>query len=78
MNLVRDTVLAESLKFMDLELLSVHTTDELGSVFIPTNRIILTTHGSNWLPRGHPISEATADRVSGTRTDHNYNFKSDF
>ena len=36
MNLARDTVLTKSPNFMDLGLSSVHTTDELGSIFIPT------------------------------------------
>ena len=67
MNLTRDTILTESPNFMYLGLSSVHTTDELGSVFIPTTRSSLPTYGSNWLPFVHRISEATEDIVSGTR-----------
>ena len=77
-NLASDTVLSESPNFMDLGLSSVDTTDELGSVFSPTTRIGLATHGYNWILHIHRISEATADRVSGKKSKHNYDFKSDF
>ena len=46
-------------KCMDLGLSSVYKTDELGSVLLPTTRIGSPTHGYNWLPCGHFISEAT-------------------
>ena len=59
MNFASDTVLSKSPNFMDLGMLSVNTTDNLGSVFAPTTRIGPATHGSNWLPRSHFISEAT-------------------
>ena len=39
MNLTRDAVLTESPNFVNLGLSSVHTSDELGSVFIPATRI---------------------------------------
>ena len=73
-----DTVLSKSPNFMDLGMSSVDTTDELGSVFSPTNIIDLLTHGSDRPMCGHHISGATTDRVSGTRPKHNYNLKSDF
>ena len=78
MNLARDTVLTKIPNFMDLGLSSVHTTDELGPVFIPTTRIGSPMHVSNWIPPGHRISEATVDRVSETRLKQNYNYNSDF
>ena len=78
MSLASDTVLIESPNFMDFGMLSVDTTDELGSIFYPTTRIGSVTHGSNWLPRIHFISEATADRVIRTKAKHHYNFKSEF
>ena len=78
MNLTRDAVLTESLNFMNLGLLSVHTSDELGSVFIPTTIIVRNIDGSNWLLPGHSIGEVTADRVSRTRSEQNYNAKTDF
>ena len=78
MNLTRDTVLTKSPKILNLGLLSVHTSDELGSVFIPTTKIGTLTDGSNCLPPGHRIGEFTADRVSRTGSDQDYNDKTDF
>ena len=78
MNLMRDAVLTERPNFMNLWLSSVHISDELGSVFIPTTRIRMPTDGSNWLLPGHCIGEVTADRVSSTGSEQNYNTKTDF
>ena len=63
---------------MDFGLSSVNTTDELGSVFFPTTIIRRPTDGSNWLLPVQDISEAAADRVSGTKAKNHYNFKSEF
>ena len=76
MNFGSDTVLSESPNFMDFGLSSVNKMDELGSVFFHTNRSGTPMDSSNWLPPGHGISEATADRVSGTKAKNHYNFKS--
>ena len=78
MNLASDTVLRKSPKFMDLRLSSVYTMDEIGYVFAPTTIIGSATHGSNWLPHINRISEAKADRLSRTKSKHNYNFKTVF
>ena len=63
---------------MNLGLSSVHISDELGSVLISTTRIGRLMDGSNWLLPGHLIGDVTADRVSRTRSEHNYNAKTDF
>ena len=78
MNFRSDTVLYESPNFMDFELLSVNTMDELGSVFIPTTRIRKLMDGSNWILSSHDISEATEDRAIGMKAKNHYNFKSEF
>ena len=74
MNLADDTILPESLNSKDLGMSPVNRTDELGSVFSPTTIIGSETYVYNWLPRSHCISESTADRLSGTKSKHNYNF----
>ena len=74
MNLVSETVLRKIPNFIYFGLSSVNTTYELRLVFSHTNRIGSATPGSNWLPRSHRISGATADRVSGTKAKYNYNF----
>ena len=78
MNFRSDAVLPESPNFMDFGLFSVNKTDELGSVFIPTNRSGRPTYGSNRILPGNYISEATAHIVSGTKAKNHYNFKSEF
>ena len=47
MNFGSDTVFSKSPNLMDLGLLSVNTTDEVGSVFVPTTRIGRPADGSN-------------------------------
>ena len=78
MNFGSDTVLSESPNFMDFGLSSANTRDELGSVFAPSTKIGRVTDVSNWIIPGHDISEATADRVSGTKSKNHYNFRSEF
>ena len=63
MNFGSDVVLTKSSNFVNLGLASIHTLDELGSVFIPTTKIGTPTNGSNWLPISHIVGEVTADRV---------------
>ena len=78
MNLMRGAVLTKSQKCIDLGISFVNTSGEIGSVFIPTNRIRRPTGGFNWLPTGHIIGEVTADKVSRTRSEQNYSAKTDF
>ena len=63
---------------MESWLLPVNTTDKLRSVIVPTTRVGGPTNGYNWFQSRHGIEEATADRVSKTKANNNYNFKCDF
>ena len=47
-------------------------------ISIPTIRIVRPIDGSSWLLIGHLIGGVTADRMSRTRSDQNYSFKTDF
>ena len=78
MNFTRNAVLAGSPNFMNLGLSSVHTSDELGSIFIPTTRIGTLTYGSNWLLPGHRIGEVTADISNMTGSEQEHNDQTDF
>ena len=78
MNLARDAVLTEISNFVNMGISSVHTSDELGSVFIPTTGIRRPTDGFKWLLPSHCIGEVTADIVSSTGSEQNYNAKTDF
>ena len=55
MNLTCNAVLTESLNSVNMGLSSVHTTDELGYVFIPTTRIRTPMNGFNWIQSGHHV-----------------------
>ena len=78
MNFGGDTVLSESPNFMDFGLFPVNTRDELGYVFVRTIIIERTMDGSKCLLPGHDISEATADRVNGTKKKNHFNTKREF
>ena len=78
MNLLCDAVLTKSPNFINLGISSVRTSDELGSVFIPTTRIGRPMDGSNLLSPVNLIFEVTADRMSRTRSEQNYIAKTDF
>ena len=73
-----DAVLTKIPNFVNLGLLSVHTSDELGSFFVPTSRIRTPTDGSKWILPGHPIGRITVDRVIRTESEQDYNARTDF
>ena len=60
-----NSVVAESLNFMDFRLLPANTTDKLKSIIGRTTRVEMTTNGSNWIASRHDIEEVTLKRVSG-------------
>ena len=75
MNLTHDAVLTKSPNFVNLGLSSVHTSDELRSVFVPTTIIGNPTDGYNWLPPGYIVGKVTADRMIRTMSEKNYTAK---
>ena len=77
MNFGSDAVFTESPNFVNMGIAFVHTSDELGSIFIPATRIGPPTDGSNWLLSSHSIGEVTVDRVSRTASEKDYNAKTD-
>ena len=78
MNLTRDAVLTKVPNFVNLGLSSVHTLDELGSVFSPTTRIKMPMDVFNWLPPGNCIVEVIAYRVNRTWFEQDYISRTDF
>ena len=78
MNFTRDEVLTISPNFMNMGLLSVHASDELGFFSIPATRIGRSIDGSNWILPVHLIGEVTADVMIRTRQEKNYSPKTDF
>ena len=78
MNLTCDAILTEIPNFVNLGISSVHTSDELRSVFIPNTTIGTPTDGSNWLLPGHRIGNVKADIVIMMGSEQDYNAKTDF
>ena len=78
MNLTCDAVLTASPNFVNLGISSVHTSDELGSVFVPNTTIGTLTDGSNWLLPGHLIGSVTEYRVISMGSEQDFNAKTDF
>ena len=78
MNFGSNAVLTLNPNLIDLGIVSVNTTDTLGSGSVPTTRFVLPTGRYDGIRHGHDIEEATADRVSETRANSNYILKSDF
>ena len=77
-NLTCDAVLTKSPNLVNLGLSNVHTSEKIGSVFIPTTRIGTPTDGSNCLLTGYHIGGVAADRVSKMGSEQDYNAKTDF
>ena len=78
MNFGSNAIFTPNPNSINLGIASVNTTNKLGSFSIPTTRFISTASSYNWIRHGHDIEEATADRVSETRSNSDYIFKSDF
>ena len=77
-NFGSNAVFTRKPNFIKLGLASVNTTDKLGSISVPTTRVVRPTRGSKWIQHGHDIEEATLDRMRKTRANSDYIFKSDF
>ena len=78
MNYGSNAIFNQNPNLINLGLVSVNTTDKLGSVSVPTTRVGRLTSSSNWIQHGHDIEEAKADRVSKTKANRYYILKSDF
>ena len=77
-NIRTDAYLTKNPNFVNLGLVSIHTSEKLGSVLIPTTIIITQTGYPNWIPDSHSIVEVAADRVIRIGSEQNYNDKTDF
>ena len=64
--------------FMNFRLLSINTTDELGSVFTPKTRIGRPTDVFNWVASVCVFGTITEIGMSGTRSEQNYSYKTDW
>ena len=63
---------------MDLGLLAINTLNESGVLGTPATRIRRRTDGSHWGATDHIFGEETYVGMSVAKSDHNYNYKTDF
>ena len=78
MNFVSNAVFTQNPNFINIRLVSVNTIYKLGSVSVPTTRVVRPTSSSDCIRHGHYIEETTADIVSKTIANSNYILKSGF
>ena len=78
MNFANDPVQNQAPHFMDLGIPVMNTLNQSGVLSTPVTRIRRQTYGSHWSARDHVFGEATAVRMSAAKSDHNYNYKTDF
>ena len=72
MDLASNSVVAESINFMDLGLSPADKTYKLKSVIGPTNRVEGLTDGSDWLTSMHGCKEVTVGRLSEEKAFSDY------
>ena len=63
---------------MHLGLLAVNAPDELNTFDNPTPRVRRPKDVSHWSAPDHVFGEVTAVGMSGTRSEQNYSYKTDF
>ena len=63
---------------MDLGILVVNTSNELGIFGILAFRILRPTDEYQWLTPYHVLGKATAVGMSAAESDHNFSYKTDF
>ena len=78
MNIESDAIITQNSNFVNFSLASVNTADKLGYVSVSTTIVRRLTNISICLQHGNNIDEATADRVSETKTNSKYILNGDF
>ena len=78
MDFTSNSVRYEAPNFLDLGLLAVNTSDEFNTFGTPDTRVISPTDGPHCYAPDHVFGEATASVMSGTRSELDYSYKTDF
>ena len=78
MNFAGDVVQTQAPQFMDLGFLDINTLNEIGVIGTPAARIRRPMYGSHWSAPNHVFGEATVVGMSAAKSDHDYNYKTDF
>ena len=78
MDFTSNAVRTEAPNFVDLGLLAVNASDEFNTFGTPATRVIRPTDVPHWYLPDHVIGEATAVGMSGTRSEPEYSYKTDY
>ena len=78
MKFVDDVVNNQAPQFMDMGLLVINKMNESGVLGTPATRIRRLTYVSHWISTDHIFGEATAVLMGAARSDHDYNFRTEF
>ena len=78
MDLSSNTVGTKALHFVDLGILAVNASYEVNIFGTPATRIRRPTYGPHWSAPDHIFGEATAVVMGATKSELEYNYKTDF
>ena len=78
MNFVADLFQTQAPQFMDIGLLTINALDESSGLGTPATRIQRPTDGAHWSAPNHNFGETIAIGVSDTKSDYDYNYKTEF
>ena len=77
-NFATDTVQTQIQQVMDLGLSTINTLDDSSGFGNTATRIRRPTDGSHWIAPDHVFGEAIAVGMSEAKSDHDYNYKTEF
>ena len=78
MNFAVDPVQTHTPQFMDLGFSTINALAESSGPSTPDTRILRPTDVSHWNAQYHVFGESTAVGVSEAKSDHDYNYKTEF
>ena len=78
MKFAANPVQTQTPKFIDMGFLNVNALDESSGRSNPVNINQRPKYGSHWRAPDHGFGEATAVVMSGAKSDHDYNSKTEF
>ena len=78
MHFTSNAVRIEAPSFLNFGFLAVNASDEFNTFGTSDTRFRRPTKGYHWFVQDHVLGEATVVRMSGTSSEQNYSYKTDF
>ena len=78
MKFADDTVQTQTSQLLYLGLLTINIFDESSGLSTPATGIQRPADGSHWSAPDHIFGEATVVGMSAAKSDHDYNYKTEF